>query len=99
MNAPLVRSPPCRYSGRGADRDLVTAVARALEPLRESFAGLSGLQMEEVSYVFVARSSPRPTLEKIGGGDFGESSDGVFDRVSCGCVRPARYEGMVDRSY
>ncbi len=37
-----------RYSGRGADRELVLAVARALEPLREPFAGLSGLQMEEV---------------------------------------------------
>ena len=37
-----------RYSGRGADRELVTAVVRAFEPLREPFAGLAGLQMEEV---------------------------------------------------
>ena len=38
-----------RYSGRGADRELVAAVARAFEPLREPFAGLAGLQMEEVT--------------------------------------------------
>ena len=38
-----------RYSGRGADRELVTAVVRAFEPLREPFAGLAGLQAEEVT--------------------------------------------------
>lgn len=36
------------YSGRGADRELVSAVARAFEPLRDTFTNLSSLQMDEV---------------------------------------------------
>ncbi|CAN0042899.1 unnamed protein product [Ascophyllum nodosum] len=36
------------YSGRGADRELVSDVARAFEPLCEPFARLSSLQMEEL---------------------------------------------------
>lgn len=48
--APLPACEPAHdsYSGRGADRELVSAVARAFEPLRDTFANLSGLQMDEV---------------------------------------------------
>ncbi|CAM9178225.1 unnamed protein product, partial [Hapterophycus canaliculatus] len=56
------------YSGRGADKELVVAVTRALEPLREPFAGLSGLQMEELEELMELTHTALDEVWKADGG-------------------------------
>ncbi|CAM9204031.1 unnamed protein product, partial [Ectocarpus fasciculatus] len=56
------------YSGRAADRELVTAVVRALEPLREPFSALSGLQTEELEELMDITHTALDEVWKADGG-------------------------------
>ncbi|CAN0037087.1 unnamed protein product, partial [Choristocarpus tenellus] len=56
------------YSGRGADRDLVSSVTRAYDTIREAFVGLPGLQMGEVEELMEATHTVLDEVWKADGG-------------------------------